>query len=92
MGKMAASPVETDIFKGRVLDSLANMITHDPCDVEISMICEKLFQQISQEPISYLLNLAQQPFLEIRYGALKVLASVSVFSWIEQDMTLSAGM
>lgn len=91
MGKVVVAPRETDILKARILESFATMIAHDPGDVEISMICEKLFQQISHEPIGYLLKLAQQPFLEIRYGALKTLISVSVFSWVEQDMALCAG-
>lgn len=92
MGRIVASPAESELTKTRVLESFARMMAHDSFDVEICMICEKLFQYIStSDPVTYIFNLAQQPFMDVRYGALEVLKNVSVFSWVEQDMALCAG-
>jgi len=92
IGKLINSPVESEDSKGRYLESIAMIFCHNPADVEISMICEKLFHNLSLEPVNFLLDFAQQPFLQIRYGTLKVLRNVSSFPWVEQDMALCAGL
>lgn len=91
MAKMIMNPGEDDYIRSRTAASLSSMFDHCYQDVEVSMICEKLFRQIDQHPISYLFKLAQQPFSELRYCSLKLLAAVSRYSWAEQDFVLCAG-
>ncbi|XP_066927619.1 26S proteasome non-ATPase regulatory subunit 5-like [Clytia hemisphaerica] len=91
IGQMVASHAEDEQTKSKILVAVATMFLHDPADVELSMICEKLFHHLSSEPVRFLMDLAKQPFLAIRYGALKLFCNVSKFSWVEQDMALCAG-
>ena len=94
IGEMIKSNREDEKAKSKILDAVAMIFDHSISsnDVEISMICEKLFHHLSSEPVNFLMEIARQPFFGLRYGALKVLSNVSNFTWVEQDMALCAGM
>lgn len=93
IGEMIQSNREDEKTKSKILDAVAMIFDHgtSSSDFEVSMICEKLFHHLSNEPVRFLMEIARQPFFGLRYGALKVMCNVSNFTWVEQDMALCAG-
>ena len=92
MGKMASGFVEGDHSRRRTLDALTTIFSQDSGDVEASLICEKLYRYLDENTMFFLFSLIKQPFIELRFGALKLLLVLSQYDWIEQDMALCAGI
>lgn len=88
MAKIISNPGEDDYVRKRIIQSLAGVFDHNPEDIEIFMICEKLYRHLDDNPIKLLMSLAQKPFVEVRYGGLTLLRNISKYSWVEQDMVL----
>lgn len=93
VGRMISSNREDEKAKTKILEAISTIFDHhgSTTDLEISMICEKLFHHLSDDPVKFFMKFARQPFFGLRYGAMKVLCNVSKFSWIEQDFALCAG-
>ena len=92
MGKMASGFVEGDHSRRRAIDALTIIFSQDSGDVEASLICEKLYRYLDENAMFFLFSLIKQPFMELRFGALKLLLVLSRYNWIEQDMALCAGI
>lgn len=91
MTKIISNPGEDDYARERTLQSLTTMFEHDVHDVELSMMCEKLYRYIDDDPMLFLFNLAKIPFAEIRHGSFALLANISKYNWVEQDMVTCPG-
>lgn len=93
MTSTISNPGEDDYVRERTLQSLTSMFHHDDVnDVQLTNICEKLYRYLNDDnPMTYLFKLVRIPFAEVRHGAFKLLAHLSKYSWVEQDMVLCAG-
>ena len=82
-----------EVLKLRVLDSLSSLFeeSQDGNSADNSLIKESLYKHLGQNPIEVLMNSSKQPFPDVRNGSFKVLASISRYSWSEQDMALAPG-
>lgn len=91
IGAMCASGSEDFAVKCRVVDAVGQVFSHDGSDVEISMMCEKVYRNLREHPMKLLFELLQHPFPELKASAYRLLCGVLKYSWAEQDVALSPG-
>ena len=83
---------EKDHIQIRVLGALTRIFDQDSVNMEISLICQMLYKTIDQNSFLFIFNLVKQPFLELRYGGLRLILALLKFQWFEQDMSFCPGI
>ena len=92
IGAMFSSASEDMAVRERALEAIAEVFTHEVSNVEVSNICEKIYQNLGEQPMQMIFEIIKQPFPALKYGGYKLLCGLSKYSWAEQDIALCAGI